>query len=406
MDNFKSRILNDLSRRGLVKDCTQINELDILLCSEKSISVYAGFDPTASSLHVGHLASIEVLRAFAENGHRTIAVIGTATALVGDPSGRHSARALLDEATIERNARGIEESIRRGLGDYADRVEFRRNSEWLSGAGWIGFLREVGSLVAVQKILSLESVRTRLDGEGMSFLELAYPLMQAFDFLTLSREVGALVQIGGSDQWGNICTGLDLIARADNTHTPVFGLTHPLITNKDGTKMGKSANGAIWLNPSMLSDFEFFQFWRTLPDEVAPVIAGTLCERSFHENDVMDTNPEMFKQRLAFALTTRIRGLQAAQNALQGSCNRGKAGNGLPEFSVLPEQACDLANAAIIAGLTPSRAAARRLAVAGGLKVNGQPRNEMTLSARDFIDGVAVVSVGKTRHAAIRIRQS
>jgi tyrosyl-tRNA synthetase len=403
--NQQDDILHALGQRGRLKDTSDSAGLHSLLMSGQKLAVYAGFDPTADSLHAGHLASIAVLREFARTGHRTIAVIGTATALVGDPTGRSQARPLLGTAQVAQNAQGVENSLRRAMEPFTQRLEVRRNGEWFEGMGWIEFLREVGSHVPVRHVLALDGVRTRLDGDAMSFLELAYPLMQAFDFMKLSREVGPLVQVGGSDQWGNICTGLDLISRSSLPANQAFGLTHPLLVRSDGTKMGKSAEGAVWLNPGCLDDFGFFRFWRTLSDADVRATALMVADMEWPQEEVDGTTMERLKEELALEMTSRIRGPNAARAALEASRSRGRSAEGLDGFHLDAQKAGDLAGALVQARLVPSRGAALRLARQGGLRVNGTVRREdnMKLHPEDFVDGAAVVSAGKTRHAALRV---
>ena len=401
---FQSGLLRALERRGRIKDISEPEALDALLDSGARVSVYAGFDPTADSLHAGHLATLSLLREFARAGHRAVAVVGTATALVGDPTGRTLSRPLLDRACIEENAAGVERSIRQAVSPFADRLDLRRNSEWFDAVGWITFLRDTGSLVPVRRVLALDGVRTRLESDGMSFLELAYPLMQAFDFLTLSRELGPLVQIGGSDQWGNICTGLDLIGKAGGG-AAAFGMTHPLLVKADGTKMGKTAGGAVWLDGARLDAAAFFRFWRTLPDADAASVARLVSDMEWPGGPVDAVQAELLKEALAVEMTARMHGVPAAAAAREASRNRGRSAHGLPTTGLSGDASTDLAAALVAAGLAPSKGAARRLAQGGGVRVNGCRRGlaEMALGPDDFRDGVAVLSAGKTRHAAVRI---
>lgn len=256
-------IFPELSARGLVKDVSDAAELRDHL--RGTVAVYAGFDPTAGSLHAGHLMTLTVLRRLAAAGHRVIAVVGTATGLVGDPSGRNETRPLMDTAALRANVEGVEQSIRSVLGSGA---EIRRNGDWVGGMGFVDFLREVGRHVPVPRMLALDSVRSRLaDGDGtISFMEFSYSLLQAYDFLKFAREFPVMVQIGGSDQWGNICMGLELIRKSGHDGI-AFGMTHPLLTRSDGSKMGKTSKGAAWLNRDRMSDFDFFQFWRNVADD-------------------------------------------------------------------------------------------------------------------------------------------
>jgi tyrosyl-tRNA synthetase len=397
-----------LSERGLIAQSTGNRaDMEAALACQARFAVYAGFDPTADSLHVGHLLTLSVLREFARAGHRVIAVIGTATALVGDPTGRSEARPLLDETTVSRNAAGVETSIRAALSPFSDKVEIRRNGEWFVGMGWMSFLRDVGRLVSVNRVLALESVKARLEADGMSFLELAYPLMQAYDFLTLHREVGPLIQVGGSDQWGNIVAGHDLIARSGGGGGGAMGMTHPLLTRADGVKMGKTAGGAVWLNRERLSDFGFFQFWRTAADADAVKMARMISDLDSRLADAaeggLSHDAETLKAALAFSMTERIRGAASAAAAAAASCGRGAVAEGLPEVWASLGEAADLPLLMVRAGLAGSKAAARRLAAQGGLRVNNEARASLVLTDADISAGVVVLSSGRTRHCAIRL---
>lgn len=405
---FHSPLLRDLAFRGFLKDCTDFQQLDALLSSRRKIAVYAGFDPTADSLHVGHLVSLTLLRRFKDAGHTVIPLIGTATALVGDPSGRSSARPMLDANHVEANADGVEASIRRAIGDDGD-VRIRRNGAWFQGVGWIDFLRDVGRLMPLSRMLALESVRSRVSDGGISFLEFSYSLMQAYDFLMLSREHPILLQVGGSDQWGNICMGIELIGKRESNGAAslAFGLTHPLLLKSNGEKMGKSAGNAVWLNPGRMDDFSFFQFLRNLNDEDLPGIVPLLSDQVVEGQaerlggDVAALN--QLKEAFAMELTARIRGPAAAEAARSASQGRGRSAKGVPECPVASEDLVDLAGVMVRAGLATSKSAARRLSVQGGIKLNGIRCDRMALDHRDFLEGVAVLSAGKTRHIALRL---
>jgi tyrosyl-tRNA synthetase len=307
---FDSKPLQDLDGRGLIKDCSALAELDGLLASGRRISVYAGFDPTAPSLHVEHLATLTVLRMFAEHGHEVMPVLGTATAMVGDPTGRTSARPLLAKGDVESNAEGVAESIGRGLGKAP--AKCLRNGDWIGDAGLVDFLRDVGYRVALSKLLDQDSVKSRLGDTGISFLEACYPLLQALDFRHLAAGRQVMLQVGGSDQWSNICMGLDLIGRSEGVSGRAFGLTHPLLVDSNGAKMGKTTGGAIWLNPGALDDYGFFRWWRTLPDADAPRVARMLSDLDAAEvADAEETGGlaiERLKEALALSMTGMIRG--------------------------------------------------------------------------------------------------
>lgn len=417
MSELKSDLLLDLQRRGCIANYSNLDKLDALLASGKIITVYAGFDPTANDLHAGHLLSLTMLRRFMVAGHRVVPVIGTATAMVGDPSGKTSARPLLDSEVMRMNADGIWQAIALGMGDVPNGLiapAIIENGDWFEKINWLSFLRDVGSLVSVNRILGFTSVMQRLApaGNGMSFLEFSYSLMQGYDFLHLHQRFGDLVQIGGSDQWGNICMGLDIIVKTpfasispiDNQTPQAFGLTHPLLENKDGEKVGKYAGNAIWLSPDNLSDFEFFQFWRNIDDYITLRTALCLSDRSVDQlKDMASSNINVLKECLAIEMTTRIRGIDAANQSLEASRGKGKVAVGLAEFNVTMDDLSDLITIIVKTGLIESKGQARRLAVQNGLKVNGQPHDGASLSLNDFQDGLATVSMGKTHHVALRL---
>lgn len=397
---LNSSLLQKLDSKGFIKNCSNIERLDEILSSGQKIAVYCGFDPTAVSLHVGHLVSLTLLRHFAAEGHKIIPVLGTGTALVGDPSGRSAARPFLNQLQMELNSQGVQESIGCGLNERL--FDLRMNNDWLSDLNMLDFLREIGSNVSISRMLSLDSVSSRLkeDGNGLSFLEFTYSLMQGFDFLHLSKEFPVLVQIGGSDQWGNICMGLDMISKSNNLtngHKEAFALTHPLLTKSNGEKMGKSAGNAVWLNKDLLSDFDFYQFWRTMDDNDIPLLVNLLSERS----DVLDSNVEQTKENLAWELTARIRGHQAADNAMQASRSRGANTLGLEKNIVQTEDLTDLAELMVRTKLCTSKSQARRLAEQGSLRVNQVVHKDMFLTPDDFTNNLATLSAGRTKHAAL-----
>lgn len=427
MTTLESDLLIDLRDRGFLKDCTDLMGLDALLASGAGIAAYAGFDPTADSLHVGNMVSLALLRRFAAHGHTAVAVIGTATAMVGDPSGRSSARPLLDDAAMRANADGVEESIRRVLGDGRN-VVVLRNGSWLEGRDFLGTLRELGGMASLGRMLAMESVRSRIgeDGTGMSFLEFSYSLLQGFDFLRLSFEFPSLVQVGGSDQWGNICMGMEFIAKRRGPMLPggafraaghdrsgeprlghAFGLTHPLLTDRNGEKFGKSAGNAVWLNPSRLPTFDFYQFWRNVDDADVAKVAKLLSDIPPGEADaaaaggVASVND--LKERLAVAMTALVRGEGEARAALAASRSRGASAEGLPTIEATAADIADLPALFVRARLADSKAAARRLSAGGGVRVNGEKTDRLALSPSDFRDGVAVISAGKASHAAVRL---
>ncbi|MHA7828555.1 MAG: tyrosine--tRNA ligase, partial [Roseovarius sp.] len=262
----KSEFLRVMIERGFLADCTDLQALDDSL-SSGTVTAYIGYDATAKSLHVGHLLNIMMLRWLQKTGHRPITLMGGGTTKVGDPSFRSDERPLLDATQIGENITAMQQVFARFLdyGDTAPGALMLDNAEWLDGLRYIEFLRDIGRHFSVNRMLSFESVKSRLDREqSLSFLEFNYMILQAYDFLELNRRYGCTLQMGGSDQWGNIVNGIDLTRRVSGAE--LFGLTSPLLTTADGRKMGKSAGGAVWLNADMLSPYEFWQFWRNTLD--------------------------------------------------------------------------------------------------------------------------------------------
>ena len=396
----KSTLLSRLLRRGLVSDCSGFAELDDFLLGGGKVSVYAGFDPTAASLHVGHLTTFAVLRAFADEGHEILPLVGDGTALIGDPTGKSKARPVMSRTQVSSNAAGIEESIKRALPGCVHSI--LRNADWLSGAGLVEFLREVGSLIPMSRLLAQESVKSRLGSTGISYLEAAYPLLQAWDFLRISRSRTTTVQVGGSDQWGNISMGLELIGRS-SLHGRSFGLTHPLLTDSGGRKIGKTSGNPVWLNPAKTDDFTFHQFWRTMPDADAPRIASMLLGDPFSEAHAPEHGIEHLKSDLAYGATSWIRGTSAADDASAASMGKGAVATGLPVVEASRSEMDRLDVLLVRAGVCASNSEARRLAGQGGLRINGIKRTALSLDASDLVDAGATVSVGRTRHFLVRI---
>jgi tyrosyl-tRNA synthetase len=403
MTGNSTDVLGELHLRGLIKDCSDTAGLSEAISQGRKISVYAGFDPTADSLHVGHLVTLNVLRIFAAAGHKIIPVIGTATALVGDPTGRSTSRPELGRDQVARNASGILESIIRVL-PGANCLE---NDRWIGGLGLMSFLSECGRHIPMSKLLAMDTVAERLGGTGISFLEATYPLLQAYDFLHLSRDGEFLLQIGGSDQWGNICMGLELIGRI-SPETKVAGMTHPLLIGPGGQKMGKSGGNPVWLNPARLDDLVFFQYWRNIPDSMAAPAAGFVSDISMDDLAaaalLAGRETGGFKEILASAVTSMVRGPQSAVAALAASRSRG-GGNaaGLPQITAKLEELGDFPMVLERSGLASSKSDARRLISQGGIRVNGAPRTVAILQPDDFPDGVAVITKGKTQHYAVRL---
>lgn len=256
---FKSDFINIISERGFINQCTDLEKLDLWL-ENKNRNAYIGFDATADSLHVGHLVSLMAMRWFKKTGNNPLMLIGGGTSLVGDPSFRNTSRPILTSEEISKNINQIKESSQLIIKD----MEIQNNNDWLKNINLLDFLRDIGSQFTISKMVSFESVKNRLN-DGLTFMEFTYMLLQAFDFFELSKKRDCFIQMGGSDQWGNIINGIELIRRKNEKEA--FGLTFPLLSTADGQKMGKTANGAVWLSKAKLSNFEFWQFWRNINDK-------------------------------------------------------------------------------------------------------------------------------------------
>ncbi|MDC0192736.1 tyrosine--tRNA ligase, partial [Alphaproteobacteria bacterium] len=314
--NYKSDFLNEINSRGFIYQTSDINELDVML-SKKKITAYIGFDITSDSLHIGSLVQLMLLHWLDHYGHRTIALMGGGTTLVGDPSGKDETRKILKKEEIEKNIDIIESTFNKFI-NLKSKGKLINNYEWLSDLNYINFLRNVGSKITINKMLTFESVKNRLDREQpLSFLEFNYMLLQAYDFYHLNKEYECELQLGGSDQWGNIIVGIELIRRLNNKKA--FAITSPLITNNDGTKMGKTADGAIWLDEKKLSNYDFYQFWRNINDSDVPKFINLFTKLPFEErrklSQLKDQEINEAKKILAYEVTKITRGEQQAKEA-------------------------------------------------------------------------------------------
>ena len=408
----KSDFLRIMFERGYVADCTDFEALDKAL-SAGPVTAYIGYDATAASLHVGHLLNIMMLRWFQKTGNRPITLMGGGTTKVGDPSFRSDERPLLDEAAIQSNIDGMQQVFARYLDYGDDKARMLNNAEWLDGLNYLEFLRDIGRHFSVNRMLSFESVKSRLDREqSLSFLEFNYMILQAYDFLELHRRYGCQLQMGGSDQWGNIVNGIDLTRRVDDQ--VIWGLTSPLLTTSDGRKMGKSAGGAVWLNGSMLSPYEFWQFWRNTTDADVGRFLKLYTELPVDECDrlgnLQGSEINAAKIRLANEVTTLLHGADAAASAeatAREVFEQGGAGGDL-EIAVLPAAALDgglsVSQLLVQSGLTSSGKEAKRLISEGGLRLNNDAVSDpqMLVDAAFIGDGLKV-SIGKKKHRMIKI---
>ncbi|WP_267435465.1 tyrosine--tRNA ligase [Sphingomonas sp. GM_Shp_1] len=375
---YTSDLLRTLDERGYVHQMTDAAALDRLAASGV-VPGYIGFDPTAPSLHVGHLVSIMMLRQLQRNGHKPIVLMGGGTGKVGDPSFKDESRKLLTEDTISANVASIKRVFERFLtfGDGPTDAVMVDNADWLDKLEYIPFLRDIGQHFSVNRMLSFDSVKLRLDREqSLSFLEFNYMILQAYDFLELSRRSGCRLQMGGSDQWGNIVNGVELARRVDGTQ--VFGLTTPLLTNADGTKMGKTVGGAVWLNEDQLPHFDYWQFWRNTADADVGVRLRLFTDLPMDEIARLEAlegaEINEAKKILANEATAMCRGHAAADEAAETArrtFEEGSAGATLPSFAVAGGS-IGIVDALIGLGFAKSKGEARRLIAGGGARVDGE----------------------------------
>jgi tyrosyl-tRNA synthetase len=413
--DFQSPFLRNFVTRGHYYDCTDREGLDGLLCKER-VTAYIGFDCTAPSLHVGHAMQIMTLRRLQQAGHRPIVLMGGGTTKVGDPSFRNEARPLLSEETIEANKQAILKSFKNFLkfGDGPTDAIMVDNDEWLSKLEYIPFLREIGRHFSINRMLTMESVKAKIDNDlPFSFLEFNYSIMQAYDFVELYRRYGCRVQSSGSDQWGNIVSGIDLGRRVENVQ--LFGLTTPLITTSSGAKMGKTAAGAVWLNADMLSPYDYWQYWRNSEDADVERFLKLFTELPLKEiaklAKLKGAELNEAKKILATEATALVHGRDAADRAAEtarATFEEGLTAASLPTIEVPRadlEKGLGVLNASLLAGFVQSTGEARRQIKGGGLKVNDEVVSDerRLLTASDLTqDGVIKLSLGKKRHALIR----
>ena len=406
----KSDFMRVMMTRGFLADCTDYQALDDAFM-RGVVPAYIGYDATAASLHVGHLLNIMMLRWLQKTGGKPITLMGGGTTKVGDPSFRAEERPLLTPAKIDENIAGLQKVFGRYLvyGDGPTDAIMLNNAEWLDQLNYLDFLRDIGRHFSVNRMLSFESVKSRLDREqSLSFLEFNYMILQAYDFLEINRRYGCILQMGGSDQWGNIINGIDLTRRVLDHE--IFGLTSPLLTTSDGKKMGKSANGAVWLNGDMLSPYEFWQFWRNTTDADVGKFLKLLTETDLDECDRLGalggSEINAAKIVLANAVTTLLHGTGAAQTAESTArevFEHGGVGDDLPGFAVTADEVATgmgIVQLLVRSGLTASGKDAKRLITEGGARLNDVVITDAGL--RITADDLPLkLTAGKKRHALI-----
>ena len=410
----KSDFLRVMIERGFLADCTDYQGLDEALV-KGILPAYIGYDATAASLHVGHLLNIMMLRWLQKTGHKPITLMGGGTTKVGDPSFRSEERPLLTPDKIDENIASMKRVFARYL-DYSDApggAIMLNNAEWLDSLNYLDFLRDIGRHFSVNRMLSFESVKSRLDREqSLSFLEFNYMILQAYDFLELHRRYGCLLQMGGSDQWGNIVNGIDLTRRVLDAE--IYGLTSPLLTTSDGKKMGKSAGGAVWLNAEMLSPYEFWQFWRNTTDADVGRFLKLYTELPLDEcarlAALQGSEINAAKIVLANEVTTLLHGAEAAAAAeatARAVFEQGGVGDDLPTLALTAAEIAEgitLAQLFVRTGLAKSGKDAKRLIAEGGARVDDAPAEDAgrLFTAADLAQPVKLTA-GRKRHALVTL---
>jgi tyrosyl-tRNA synthetase len=415
MSRTKSEFINELESRGYVHQITDEAALDKLARSDR-LTGYIGFDCTAPSLHVGNLLGIMMLRKLQQTGHRPVVLIGGGTTKVGDPSGKDESRKLLNDAEIAANVAGIQSAFGKfvSFGEGPTDALLVNNADWLDDLNYIDFLRDYGRHFSVNRMLSYDSVKLRLEREQpLSFIEFNYMVLQAYDFVELYKRYGCLLQMGGSDQWGNIVNGIELGRRTEGVE--LFGLTTSLLTTASGAKMGKTASGAVWLNPDMLSPYDYWQYWRNTEDADVVRFLKLFTELPLQEIDKLakleGAELNEAKKILATEATALLHGREAADRAeatARATFEQGMIAETLPTFE-LPrnelEKGWGVLSANVHVGFVPSTSEARRQIRGGGLKVNDVTVTDekRLLTLADLTPkGVIKLSLGKKRHALIR----
>ena len=409
----KSDFMTVMIERGFLADCTDYQGLDEALTAGV-VPAYIGYDATAKSLHVGHLLNIMMLRWLQKTGHKPITLMGGGTTKVGDPSFRADERPLLTPEQIDSNINGMKQVFDRYLayGDGPGDALMLNNAEWLDSLNYLDFLRDIGRHFSVNRMLSFESVKSRLDREqSLSFLEFNYMILQAYDFLELHRRYGCVLQMGGSDQWGNIVNGIDLTRRVLDQE--IYGLTSPLLTTSDGRKMGKSAGGAVWLNSDMLSPYEFWQFWRNTTDADTGRFLKLYSELPVEECDrlgaLAGSEINDAKIILANAVTTLLHGAEAAETAeatAREVFEKGGKGQDLPTTVLSAEDYKDgVANTAlfVLSGLCSSNKEAKRLFAEGGASIDDEVVKVPGLMSFEELKTPKKLRAGKKRYAIIKL---
>ena len=407
-----NKFLKEFKDRGLFYQCTNEEELSNFL-NTKKIKGYIGFDCTAESLHVGSLLQIMCLRLLQKHGHRPIVLLGGGTTRIGDPSGKDKTRSILNEKDIEKNIKNIEKILKKFLNVKDPKIKpiFVNNYSWLKNLNYINFLREIGKHFTINKMLSFDSVKTRLEREqSLSYMEFNYMILQAYDFLELNKKSNCFLQIGGSDQWGNIVNGVELIKRSLGKQ--VFGLTTPLITLASGAKMGKTEKGAVWLDKNLLSPYDYWQFWRNTDDRDVIKFLKMFTDKDVSEIEIIkNKNINELKILLANETTKMLHGKTAAMKAAETAkktFSAGSFGDDLPIIKLKKNEldiGINIIDVIVKSNLLKSKSEARRAIKNLGIKVNNSTvdKESSNITIDDFKDNILKLSHGKKNHVLFKI---
>lgn len=405
-------VYDTLLERGYIAQTTHEQEIRDLLANE-SVTFYIGFDPTADSLHVGHYIQMMVMAHMQRAGHRPIALIGGGTAMIGDPSGRNDMRSMMTKETIAHNAECFVKQMSR-LIDFSDgKAIMVNNADWLTNLNYIDFLRDIGACFSVNKMLTAECFKTRLE-KGLTFLEFNYMLMQGYDFLVLNQKYGAKMELGGDDQWSNILAGADLIRRKEGKSA--YGMTFKLLTNSEGKKMGKTQSGAVWLSAEKTSPYDFYQYWRNIDDADVKKCMQLLTFMPLEEIDELtahqDERMNAAKERLAYEITKLIHGeeeAEKAQNAARALFAGGADSEHMPSAEIPAaefEAHRNIIDVLVAAGLASSKGEGRRLVQQGGISLNDRKIADIgyVISDEDVTDGCFILRKGKKVYLKVIVK--
>jgi len=409
---MENSFLSEFKERNYFNQCTNSNELGELMNKQK-IRAYIGFDCTASSLHVGSLLQIMCLRLLQKHGHQPIVLLGGGTTRIGDPSGKEETRKILSEKEIEKNIKNIEKVFKIYLKTNNPKIKpiFVNNYKWLGKLNYIKFLREIGKHFTINKMLSFDSVKLRLDREqSLSYMEFNYMILQAYDFLELNKNKNCLMQIGGSDQWGNIVNGVELIKR--HSSKQVFGLTTPLITLASGSKMGKTEKGAVWLDKKLLSPYDYWQFWRNTDDRDVLRFIKMFTDLTLEKiEEIKNKDINQLKIILANECTKILHGkneAMLAEETARKTFDENSTGSGLPTISIIQKKLSgkiNIIDLVVLSKLENSKSEIRRLIKGNGIKINNQVINDekFIITRELFNENFIKLSLGKKRHIKVKL---